>query len=74
CTPYYLFNRSVSKLGEWLGIGNYKLYTEKGLLDLLREVAPKYKVEKIPSQQHAYHLPSIRAEHSNLILRGGTDL
>ncbi|MFO7918105.1 MAG: class I SAM-dependent methyltransferase [Anaerolineae bacterium] len=63
-TPYHLFNRTISKLGEWFGIGNYKLYTEKGLLDLLCEAAPKYQVEKIPSEQHAYNLGAIRAEHS----------
>lgn len=65
-TPYHLFNRTISKLGESLGIGNYKLYTEKGLLDLLHEAAPKYQVEEIPSEQHAYALGTIRAKRPEI--------
>ncbi len=63
-TPYHLFNRGISKLGERLGMGNYRLYTEEELLDLLHETAPNYQIEKIASEQHAYNLAAIKANHS----------
>jgi SAM-dependent methyltransferase len=58
-TAYHLFNRSISKLGEKLGIGDYSLYTRGELLDLLRTAAPGRKVELIPSQQRAYNLVAV---------------
>lgn len=63
-TPYHLFNRTISKVGDWLGLGTYNLYTEKELLDLLREAAPNYQVSAIPSEQYAYNLAVIRANHA----------
>ena len=58
-TAYHLFNRLISKLGENLGIGDYTLYTQGELLDLLRAAAPDRRVELIPSQQRAYNLVAV---------------
>jgi SAM-dependent methyltransferase len=58
-TAYHLFNRSISKLGEKLGIGHYSVYTRGELLDLLCTAAPGRKVELIPSQQRAYNLVAV---------------
>jgi SAM-dependent methyltransferase len=58
-TAYHLFNRVISKLGERLGIGDYTLYTQAELLDLLRTAAPIRRVELIPSQQRAYNLAAV---------------
>jgi len=60
-TFYHLFNRTISKLGEKLGIGDYTLYTQVELLDLLRASAPGRRVELIPSQQQAYNLAALIA-------------
>jgi len=58
-TAYHLFNRFMSKLGEKLGIGDYTLYTQAELLDLLRTAAPSRRVELIPNQQLAYNLVAV---------------
>jgi SAM-dependent methyltransferase len=58
-TAYHLFNRVVSKLGEKLDIGDYTLYTQGELLDLLRTAAPDRRVELIPSRQRAYNLVAV---------------
>ena len=58
-TAYHLFNRVISKLGEKLGIGDYTVYTQDELLDLLRTAAPGRRVELIPSQQRAYNLVAV---------------
>jgi SAM-dependent methyltransferase len=58
-TPYHLFDRAVSRLGEKLGIGRYTLYTQAELLDLLRAAACGRRVESIPSQQQAYNLLAV---------------
>ena len=58
-TAYHLFNRFISKLGEKLGIGDYTVYTQDELLDLLRTAAPSRRVELIPSQQRAYNLVAV---------------
>ena len=58
-TAYHLFNRAISKLSEKLGIGNYTLYTQAELLDLLRVAAPGRRVELIPSEQRAYNLAAV---------------
>ena len=58
-TAYHLFNRVISKLGEKLGVGDYTLYTQGELLDLLRATAPDRRVELIPSQQRAYNLVAV---------------
>jgi len=58
-TIYHLFNRAVSKLGEKLGIGDYTLYTQDELLDLLRTSGPGRRVESIPSQQQAFNLAAV---------------
>ncbi len=55
-TLYHLFNRTISTLGEKLGIGDYTLYTQNELIDLLRVASPGQRVELIPSQQRAYNL------------------
>jgi SAM-dependent methyltransferase len=55
-TLYHLFNRTISTLGEKLGIGDYTLYTQNELIDLLRVASPGRRVELIPSQQRAYNL------------------
>jgi hypothetical protein len=58
-TPYHLFDRAVSRLGEKLGIGRYTLYTQAELLDLLQAAACDRRVESIPSQQQAYNLLAV---------------
>jgi len=58
-TAYHLFNRFISKLGEKLGIGDYTVYTQDELLELLRTAALGRKVEPIPSQQRAYNLVAV---------------
>lgn len=58
-TAYHLFNRFISKLGEKLGVGDYTVYTQDELLDLLRTAALGRKVEPIPSQQRAYNLVAV---------------
>jgi SAM-dependent methyltransferase len=60
-TPYHLFNRTISRLGEILRLGDYTLYTQVELLDLLRTAAPSRQVELIPSQQQAYNLMAVVA-------------
>lgn len=59
-TAYHLFNRLVSRLGEWLGVGRYTLYTQAELLALLHAAAGDRTVELIPSRQRAYILAAIR--------------
>jgi len=59
-TLFHLFNRAVSKLGEKLGIGDYTLYTQEELLNLLRTAGAGRQVELIPSEQQAYNLVAIR--------------
>lgn len=59
-TAYHLFNRAVSRLGEWLGVGRYTLYSEAELLALLRVSAGARPIDPIPSRQRAYHLLAIR--------------
>jgi SAM-dependent methyltransferase len=58
-TTYHLFNRLISKLGEKLSIGDYTVYTQDELLDLLRTAAPSRRVEPIPSRQRAYNLVAV---------------
>jgi hypothetical protein len=58
-TPYHLFNRAISKIGQILGLGHYQVYTQAELLDLLRAAAPGRRVELIPSQQWAYNLVAV---------------
>jgi SAM-dependent methyltransferase len=60
-TLYNLFNRSISRLGEWLGGGDYTLYTKSELLNLMQKAAPDRKVEYIPSRQIAYNLVAVTA-------------
>lgn len=40
-TLYNLFNRSISRLGEWLGGGDYTLYTGSELFHLMQKAAPE---------------------------------
>ena len=58
-TPYHLFDRAISKLGENLGIGEYTLYTQAELFDLLSAAAVDRRVELIPSQQQAFNLIAV---------------
>jgi SAM-dependent methyltransferase len=58
-TLYHLFNRTISKLGESLGIGDYAVYTQDELLDLLRAAGSGRQVELIPSRQHAFNLAAV---------------
>lgn len=60
-TLYNLFNRTISRLGEWLGGGDYTVYTKSELLDLMKKAAPDRKVEYIPSKQIAYNLVAVTA-------------
>ncbi len=55
-TPYHLFNRYLSLLGHKLDLGEYTLYTQAELLDLVRAAGAGRKVELIPSCQQAYNL------------------
>jgi SAM-dependent methyltransferase len=58
-TPFHIFNRGISKLGEKLGFGEYTLYEQAELVDLLSLAATGRLVELIPSQQQAYNLVAI---------------
>lgn len=60
-TPYHLFNRAISKIGQVLGLGHYQVYAQSELLDLLREAAHGGDVELIPSRQRAYNLGGVIA-------------
>lgn len=55
-TIYYLFNRTISQLGDWMGIGQYTLYDQHELLRLVRASLPDFRVESIPTSQSAYNL------------------
>ena len=55
-TPFHLFNRFMSLIGDKLGIGRYTLYTRDELLDLMRVALPDLRVESIPTRQRAYNL------------------
>jgi hypothetical protein len=55
-TPYHLFSRCWSLIGDRLGIGRYTLYTGGELLDLMRKALPDLRVESVPTQQRAYNL------------------
>jgi SAM-dependent methyltransferase len=55
-TPFHLFNRCMSLIGDKLGIGRYTLYTRDELLDLMRVALPDLRVESIPTRQWAYNL------------------
>ena len=62
-TPYTLFhlgNRAVSRLAEWGGMEEYRLYSRHELLWLLREAVPEAKVDLIPSQQRPYNLVALQ--------------
>lgn len=59
-TAYHLFNRSVSFIGDKIGIGEYTLYTRKELIELLQKTASDMCVESIPSQQRAYNLVAVK--------------
>lgn len=61
-TPYTLFhlgNRAASRLAEWCGMEEYRLYSRRELLGLLREAVPEAKVALIPSQQRPYNLVAL---------------
>lgn len=60
-TPFHLINRFFSRLGHFLGVGEYNLYTRQELMDLLTEAAGGNPVEIIPSKQRAYNLMAITA-------------
>jgi SAM-dependent methyltransferase len=55
-TGYYLFNRTISQLGAWMGIGEYSVYNEPGLLDMVRASLPDFRVESVPTSQSPYNI------------------
>jgi|GEM_PF-1156343 len=58
-TPYHLFNRSISKVGEFVGVESYTLHTPQELLTLAREVDPHAAAEEIPTAQQAFVMVAI---------------
>lgn len=59
-TLYHLFNRTVSVIGEALGVESYARYTRSELFYLAASVAGMRQVEAIPSRQRAFNLIAIR--------------
>ena len=55
-TPYHLFNRGVSRLADWCGIGQYTVYDRAELQSLVQAALPTFQVISIPSRQVAYNL------------------
>jgi SAM-dependent methyltransferase len=58
-TPYHLVNRTLSRLGQRLGLGEYAVYTREELVGLVEEAARGRAVEVIPSKQRAYNLVAV---------------
>lgn len=57
---YYLFNRTISRLSDRMGIGHYTLYDQHELLKMVRASLPDFQVESIPTRQSAYNLVAAR--------------
>jgi 2-polyprenyl-3-methyl-5-hydroxy-6-metoxy-1,4-benzoquinol methylase len=55
-TPYHLVNRLFSRAGHYLHLGEYRLYTQAELLNLVQNAANGKKVEIIPSKQNSYNM------------------
>jgi SAM-dependent methyltransferase len=55
-TAYHLFDRAISLLADYLGLGHYTVYSKTELLSMVQTTLPHYKVESIRSQQNAYNL------------------
>ena len=55
-TPYHLFNRSISRLADWLGIGQYTVYDRAELQSMVQTALPAFQVVSVPSRQMAYNL------------------
>lgn len=58
-TAFHLFNRFISRIGEFLGAGPYTLYGRSELIDLMRTAADGQSVETVPTSQRAYNLVAI---------------
>lgn len=59
-TAYHLFNRTVSLIGEFVGVESYARYTRSELIYLTASVAGMQRVEPIPSRQRAFNLVAMR--------------
>ncbi len=55
-TAYHLFNRMLSRLGDWLGVGQYTIYDRHELLKLVRASLPGFRVDSILTRQSAYNV------------------
>ena len=53
---YHLFNRTISLLANSLGIGQYAVYDQAGLMALMRSAIPGGEVFSIPTSQSAYNV------------------
>ena len=58
--PFHLVIRSMSILGEKLGLGTYTLYNREELVQFVSEAVTPLQAEVIPSQQKAYNLVAVR--------------
>lgn len=59
-TAYHLFNRLASRIGVWLGAGEYNVYDEAELVALARAAAGDRPVELLPTAQRAFVMVAVR--------------
>ncbi len=55
-TAYHMFNRTISLLGDWAGVGQYTLYDRGELLTMIRNALPGFQAYAIPTAQYAFNI------------------
>ena len=65
-TPYHLFNRGVSRLADWFGVGQYTVYDRAELQGLVQAALPAFQVMSVPSRQMAYNLVAATMASSDI--------